>query len=148
MSSRAWWQRCRTTSAGALDAGASAPGYAEAHEEFSRRHLCRIPYPEPVRARARRVRRAGVHPHVGAGRVQGRGNARRTGTSASRSSEIRASTLITVGGYDEVTPACAERIRARIAGSELVAFPSSAHLAHWEERGAFMACVRGFLANH
>ena len=61
---------------------------------------------------------------------------------------ISASTLITVGGYDEVTPACAERIRARIAGSELVAFPSSAHLAHWEERGAFMACVRGFLANH
>ncbi len=61
---------------------------------------------------------------------------------------IRASTLITVGRYDEVTPACAEAIRSRISGSELVEFPSSAHLPHWEERGAFMACMRGFLQNH
>jgi proline iminopeptidase len=61
---------------------------------------------------------------------------------------IRAPTLITVGRHDEVTPVCAEAIRARIAGSELVEFPSSAHFAHWEERGAFMACMRGFLQNH
>ena len=65
-----------------------------------------------------------------------------------RIAEIRASTLITVGRYDEVTPVCAERIRARISGSELVEFPSSAHLPHWEERSAFMACMRGFLQNH
>ena len=131
----------------ALDAGASAPGYAEAHEAFSRRHLCRIPYPEPVE-RALGAVAAPVYT-----RMWGPDGFKVEGTLAhwdicESIEAIRASTLITVGGFDEVTPACAERIRARIAGSELVAFPSSASLAHWEERGAFMACVRGFLAHH
>jgi proline iminopeptidase len=131
----------------ALAAGATAPGYAEAHEEFSRRHLCRIPYPEPV-LRALASLGAAVYT-----RMWGPDGFKVEGTLSDWDvcesiAAIRASTLITVGGYDEVTPACAELIRGRIAGSELVAFPSSAHLAHWEERGAFMACVRGFLANH
>jgi proline iminopeptidase len=131
----------------ALLAGATSPGHAEAHAEFSRRHLCRIPLPEPV-LRALGALAAPVYT-----RMWGPDGFKVEGTLSDWDicesiDAIRASTLITVGGYDEVTPACAERIRSRIAGSELVAFPSSAHLAHWEERGAFMACVRGFLANH
>ena len=131
----------------ALAAGATAPGYAEAHEEFSRRHLCRIPYPEPV-LRALGFLAAPVYMRMWGPdgfKVEG---ALSDWDVCESIDAIRASTLITVGGYDEVTPACAELIRGRIAGSELVAFPSSAHLAHWEERSAFMACVRGFLANH
>jgi proline-specific peptidase len=131
----------------ALLAGAAAPGHRQAFEEFSRRHLCRIPYPEPVR-RALDSFSEPVYATLwgpDAFTIEG---ALSEWDVCERLGEIRAATLITVGGYDEVTPVCAERIRTRISGSELVVFPSSAHFAHWEERGAFMACMRGFLQNH
>jgi proline iminopeptidase len=131
----------------ALLAGPPAPGHKEAFDEFSRRHLCRIPYPEPVR-RALDSFAAPVYSQLwgpDAFTIEG---ALSDWDVCGRIGEIRASTLITVGRYDEVTPACSEAIQARISGSELVVFPSSAHLAHWEERGAFMACMRGFLQNH
>jgi len=131
----------------ALLAGADAPGHREAFEEFCRQHLCRIPYPEPVRRALDSVAVAVYS------RMWGRDAFALDGTLArwdvsDRIDAIRAATLITVGRYDEVTPTCAEGIRLRIGGSELVEFPSSAHLPHWEERGAFMACMRGFLQNH
>jgi proline-specific peptidase len=131
----------------ALLAGPGAPGYDEAHDAFDHLYLCRIPYPEPVE-RAIEAVAAPVYE-----RLWGPNGFTVSGTLADWDisdsiDAIRVSTLITVGGHDQVTPACSERIRARIAGSELVAFPTSAHFPHWEERGAFMACVRGFLANH
>jgi proline iminopeptidase len=131
----------------ALLGGATAPGHGQAFEEFSGRHLCRIPYPEPVQ-RALDSFSEQVYATLwgpDAFTIEG---ALSDWDVCERLDEIRAATLITVGGYDEVTPVCADRIRARIAGSELVVFPSSAHFAHWEERGAFMACMRGFLQNH
>ena len=45
-------------------------------------------------------------------------------------------TLITVGRYDEITPACAETLRDGIADSRMVLFENSAHLAHLEEGDA------------
>jgi proline iminopeptidase len=131
----------------ALLAGVTAPGHREAFDEFSRRHLCRIPYPEPVR-RALDSFSEPVYATLwgpDAFTIEG---ALSEWDVCERLGQIRAPTLITVGGYDEVTSVCADRIRARISGSELVVFPSSAHFAHWEERGAFMACMRGFLQNH
>ncbi|MDX6569582.1 MAG: proline iminopeptidase [Gaiellales bacterium] len=131
----------------ALRAGAGAPGHREAFDTFHRRHLCRIPFPEPVR-RALDSFAEPVYSTLwgpDAFTIEG---ALSEWDVCDRLDEIGAPTLITVGGFDEVTPTCAERIRVRISGSELVVFPSSAHLAHWEERGAFMACMRGFLQNH
>jgi proline-specific peptidase len=131
----------------ALRAGPSAAGYAEAHDEFDRRHLCRTPYPEPV-ARALAALAVPVYTTLwGPDGFAVEGTLSRWDISGSIDA-IRVPTLVTVGGHDQVTPACAESIRARIGGSELVAFPTSAHFPHWEERSAFMACVRGFLANH
>lgn len=54
-------------------------------------------------------------------------------------------TLITVGRYDEITPACAETMRAQIPGAEMVMFEHSAHLAHVEETERYMSIVRDFL---
>jgi proline-specific peptidase len=131
----------------ALAAGPDAPGHAEAHAAFSQRHLCRIPTPEPVR-RALDSFSAPVYATLWGHDGFTIDGGMTTWDVSDTIERIRVPTLITVGRYDEVTPACAESIRARIAGSELVEFPSSAHLAHWEERGAFMACMRGFLQNH
>jgi proline-specific peptidase len=131
----------------ALLAGESAPGFEEAQRAFLSQHLCRIPYPEPV-ARAFQTSSEPAYEQL-----WGPGWFSITGSLADWDAceairAIQAPTLITVGRYDEVPAACAERIRSRIPGSELVEFPSSAHLAHWEERDAFMACMRGFLQHH
>ncbi len=62
-----------------------------------------------------------------------------------RLSEIRVPTLITVGHYDELTPACAETLRAGIPDSRLVVFENSSHLAHVEEEARYLEVVRDFL---
>jgi len=51
-----------------------------------------------------------------------------------------------VGRHDEITPACAETIHQGIAGSRLTVFENSAHCAHLEETGAYLATVAAFLA--
>ena len=62
-----------------------------------------------------------------------------------RLGEIRVPTLITVGRYDELTPACAATLRDGIAGSRMVVFEQSAHLSHQEETDAYLDTLRGFL---
>ncbi len=55
-------------------------------------------------------------------------------------------TLITVGRYDEITPACSETLRDGIADSRMVVFENSAHHAHLEEGELFAGVVEAFLA--
>ena len=54
-------------------------------------------------------------------------------------------TLVTVGRYDEITPACAETLHRGIPDSQLHLFENSAHLAHVEEPEEYLAVVRDFL---
>jgi proline-specific peptidase len=131
----------------ALLAGKDAPGFAEAQRAFLAQHLCRIPYPEAM-SRAFETSSELAHEQLWGTDVFAITGSLADWDVTDAIGAIQAPTLITVGRYDQVVPACSERIRSRIAGSELVEFPSSAHLAHWEERGAFMACMRGFLQNH
>jgi proline-specific peptidase len=63
-----------------------------------------------------------------------------------RLSEITVPTLITVGRYDEITPACAETMRQGIPHSRMVIFEESAHLAHIEETETYLRVVGDFLA--
>jgi proline-specific peptidase len=134
-------------SSGALLMGADAPGHREAFLAFNALYLCRTEYPEPVRRALDSFSYVVYSTMWGPDAFTIAGNLASWDVSDEIAS-ISAPTLITVGRYDEVTPACAEAIRARISGSELVEFPSSAHFAHWEERDAFMACMRGFLQHH
>jgi len=55
-------------------------------------------------------------------------------------------TLMTVGRYDEITPACSETLRDGISDSRMVVFEHSAHLAHLEEGELFAQVVESFLA--
>jgi proline iminopeptidase len=64
-----------------------------------------------------------------------------------RLGEITVPTLITVGRYDEITPACAETIHRGIANSRVVVFENSAHCSHLEETEAYLAVVDEFLAD-
>jgi proline-specific peptidase len=58
---------------------------------------------------------------------------------------ISTPTLITVGAYDELTPACAQTLHDGLADARLEIFADSAHMAHWEERERFMSVVGAFL---
>lgn len=123
------------------------PGYEQAVAEAYRRHVCRIPYPPDVE----RSFDAMAMPVYGV--MWGPDEFLFTGNLADwdvtdRISAVTAPTLITVGRHDELTPASSERIQGRIAGSELVVFEDSAHLAHWEERDRYMEVVRDFLRRH
>lgn len=62
-----------------------------------------------------------------------------------RLDELRVPTLITVGRHDELTPACSEQIRERIAGSRLVVFEHGSHMTFWEETERYLQVVDDFL---
>jgi proline iminopeptidase len=56
--------------------------------------------------------------------------------------------LITVGRHDEITPACALRMKQGLKQAELVVFPNSSHMPFYEEPAAYDAALTGFLARH
>jgi proline-specific peptidase len=58
---------------------------------------------------------------------------------------ITCPTLVTVGRYDEITPACSQTIVAGVADARLVVFEHSGHYAHEEEPGRYVAAVSAFL---
>jgi len=59
--------------------------------------------------------------------------------------EIDVPTLITVGRYDELTPACSEQIHARLPNSQLAAFANGSHMTFWEETDHYVEVVDEFL---
>ena len=56
--------------------------------------------------------------------------------------------LITVGMHDELTPACAMRMRQALPDAELAIFKNSSHLAHWEEKEKYLQVLLDFLGSH
>ena len=58
---------------------------------------------------------------------------------------IESPTLVTVGRFDEITPACAQTIVDGVAGARLAVFEKSGHYAHEEEPEAYVAAVDEFL---
>lgn len=58
---------------------------------------------------------------------------------------IKAPTLIVVGLHDEITPACADRLRRGIAGSELALFRNSSHMPFYEEPERYYPVLTRFL---
>jgi proline iminopeptidase len=61
---------------------------------------------------------------------------------------ITAPALITVGKYDELTPACALRMKHALPDAELVVFPNSSHTPFYEEPDAYYPVLLGFLGRH
>ncbi|MCC6779528.1 MAG: proline iminopeptidase-family hydrolase, partial [Hyphomicrobiales bacterium] len=122
------------------------PDYLVAVDEFYRRHLCRLdPAPEPLLRSNRNVEGNIVYLTMnGPNEFLVIGNLK-DWDRTDRLSEIQVPTLITVGRYDEITPACARTIHEGIAGSELVIFENSAHTAHLEETERYLQVLRDFL---
>ncbi|MFK8253826.1 proline iminopeptidase-family hydrolase [Ancylobacter terrae] len=54
--------------------------------------------------------------------------------------------LITVGRHDELTPACAARMKRALPDAELHVFPNSSHMPFYEEPGAYYPVLDAFLA--
>jgi proline iminopeptidase len=56
--------------------------------------------------------------------------------------------LITVGKYDELSPACAMKMHLALPNTQLRVFPNSSHMPFYEEPEAYFAALTGFLAEH
>ena len=61
---------------------------------------------------------------------------------------ITCPTLITVGKYDEITPACAHRMKQGLPEAELVVFSNSSHMPFYEEPKLYAETLMCFLDAH
>ena len=123
------------------------PDYEAAVEEFYVRHVCRLdPWPDPMVRTGENLEGNPVYETMnGPNEFFVIGNLKdwdRTG----RLGEIQEPTLITVGRYDELTPACAKTIRNGLPDAEMVVFEESSHTAHLEETEEYLRTVGDFLA--
>jgi len=121
------------------------PKYLAAVTEFYRRYVCRLPiWPNEVVYSFEHISRPVYHTMNGPNEFTIIGTIKDWDVT-DQLPKIRLPTLITVGRYDEVTPAVARSIHRGIRGSKLVQFEKSAHLAMWEERAHYIEVVRDFL---
>jgi proline iminopeptidase len=122
------------------------PAYEAAVREFYQRHLCRLdPWPEPLRRSARNLTGNAVYETMGgpnefimSGNLQDWDRIDRLG-------EMTVPTVLTVGRYDEITPACAETMHRRMPHAQLQVFEQSSHTAHLEETERYLQVVADFL---
>ena len=56
--------------------------------------------------------------------------------------------LIVVGQHDELTPACAMRMKLALPDATVAVFPNSSHTPFFEEPGAYRETLLDFLAEH
>ncbi len=61
---------------------------------------------------------------------------------------IKVPTLITCGQHDELTPACALRMKQNLPNAELKVFPNSSHMPFYEEPHAYYPVLLDFLKRH
>ena len=122
------------------------PEYEKAVAEFYKRHLCRLdPWPDGyLRTLANLDGNAVYETMNGPNEFIVIGNLK-DWDRTERLGEIETPTLVTVGRYDEITPACAETIVRGIPGARLRVFEESWHTAHLEEKEAYLEGVGAFL---
>ena len=125
------------------------PDYQAAASEFNKRHVCRLdPMPDSLlRSIANLEGNGGVVYEMmfGPNEFTATGNLK-DWDRTNRLSEISVPTLITVGRYDETTPACAETMVQGIPNAKMHIFEQSSHSAHVEETEAYLQVLSDFLA--
>jgi proline-specific peptidase len=122
--------------------------YEDAVWEFYQRHLCRLPQPWPdsiQRTGANLANNPVYETMNGPNEFMVIGNLK-DWDRTDHLGEITVPTLITVGRYDEITPACAETLHQGIPHSQMVILEQSAHMAHIEEPDKYLRVVADFLA--
>jgi L-proline amide hydrolase len=123
-----------------------SPEYEAAVRVYYDRHMCRIPWPDPVE---RSMAQIGEDPTVyhtmnGPSEFFCIGSLK-TWDITERLPEIDVPTLLVSGRYDEATPHIVEQIHSRIPGSRWELFEESSHMPHVEEPEAFLERVEAFL---
>lgn len=122
------------------------PEYRAAVLEFYRRHLCRLPEwpPELTDVVARMGASAVYRTLLGPNELVVTGSLRGWDRTADLP-RIRVPALVTVGRYDEITPACAQTLCRGLPDARLAVFEHSAHMPHLEEPVAYLSALRQFL---
>ncbi|PWR21246.1 proline iminopeptidase-family hydrolase [Zavarzinia aquatilis] len=122
------------------------PEYQAAITILNYRHVCRLDdWPAPVK---RSLDDWNMGPY---GTMQGPNEFLYTGNlkdwnRVPELHRIAVPTLITCGGHDELTPACALKIRLGIPHAVLKVFPNSSHMPFYEEPAAYYPVLLDFLA--
>jgi proline-specific peptidase len=112
------------------------PKYKQAIEVFNHSFLCRLnPWPSCL---TKAYSKVGTE-FRGAGKII-------DWNIENRLSEISVPTLLLSGKYDEVTPACVEKLHLGISGSEWVLFENSSHMPHLEETEKYLQVLDDFLS--
>lgn len=121
------------------------PEYLAAITLLNYRHVCRLEeWPAPVK---RSLDDWNMGPYV---EMQGPNEFLYTGNLKDWNRvpdlhRIRVPVLITVGQHDELTPACALRMKQHLPNAEIKVFPSSSHMPFYEEPAAYDAVLLDFL---
>jgi proline iminopeptidase len=124
------------------------PEYQAAVTVLSYRHVCRLKeWPDPVRRSLATQNMAPYRAIQGANEFVFTGNLKGwSRLEAMRSFHVPA--LIVVGRHDEMTPACALKMKAALPNPELVLFENSSHQPFFEEPERFQRELVSFLAKH
>ncbi len=124
------------------------PEYLGAITVLNYRHVCRLQEtPAPV---VRSLSDWNMGPY---GAIQGPneflyiGNIRHWSRLADLH-KIDAPVLITVGQYDEQTPACAMEMKLRLKNAELAVFPNSSHVPFYEDAVLYYPVLGDFLSRN
>ncbi|ODN68492.1 proline iminopeptidase-family hydrolase [Methylobrevis pamukkalensis] len=124
------------------------PEYQAAITLLNYRHVCRLAeWPAPVMASLGNWNMAPYMAMQGPNEFLYIGNLK----DWKRTQELCAFTgpaLITVGRHDEITPACARRMKESLPQADLVVFPNSSHMPFYEEPAAYDAALLAFLGKH
>ena len=123
--------------------------YREAMMRFYERHLCRIPFPEPLQRSFQQLEAEPTVYHT----MNGPSEFHVIGTLADwditeRLGAIQTPTLVISGEYDEATPAVVEPLAAAIPDVRWELFNGASHSTHLEQPERFVETVAPFLAAH
>jgi proline-specific peptidase len=121
--------------------------YRKGLTEYYRRHVCRLsPWPESMLIAGQNQAGSPVY-SVMSGPNEFTITGKLLGWSQRAAlHQIKTSTLITAGRFDQCSPRCWESLHQGIAGSHLHVFDHSAHVPHHEEPALYFELLDDFLS--
>lgn len=122
------------------------PEYQAAVTLLNHRHVCRLPeWPAPVMRSLGDWNMAPYEAMQGPNEFLYIGNLK-DWNRVPDLPRITVPVLITVGHHDELTPACAARMKRALPDAELHVFPNSSHMPFYEEPDRYYPVLLDFLA--
>jgi proline iminopeptidase len=121
------------------------PEYQAAITVLNYRHVCRLAeWPAPLRRSLDDWNMAPYETMQGPNEFLYIGNLKDWNRTADLH-RITVPVLITTGQHDELTPACALRMKIHLPQAEVVVFPNSSHTPFYEEPQLYYPALLGFL---